>query len=729
MKKDLHLNKKMILSIMITFFLSLFLIGILWNFKSLSINIPISYYGGDDYAALKNAKSIMDTGWVMENEYLGAPFGTEFYGYPSTATSNIDNFFLKILILLTKDISISVNLQFIFTFPLISVISYLVMRSLKINNIISILASLTYAFMPYIFLRGMSHTILSSYQFVPLSILLCLWMFEDDNFFIMNRNFFKNRKNMKAIFMTFLIANNGIAYYPFFTCFFLGITGLIKTVNKKHIKYLYRSLTLILSIVAFFVLALLPIIVHKLGDSDIIAFTTRSRVDAEVYGLKIFQLFLPVNSHNIDILSKLINYYNNNAPLVNENSCAYLGIAGALGFVLLLVLLFIKNSKNNQFNKLKFLSELNIVAVLLGTIGGFGSIIAVLITPMIRAYNRISIFIAYISILTLAIIFNEIKEKVKKIHVYFSIITLSFIFSILEQFPGNVPNYDYVKETYLSDKNFVKSIEKIVPSDALIFQLPYHAYPESGPVNSMSDYHLLSPYLHSNTLKWSYGGVKGSISDLWNKKVASMTTKDMIKTISVAGFEGIYIDKRAYTEEEYNKLDTEISKIVNAEVIYSDNDNLAFFDIQNFTNIYKKLYSDTEWNNLKEKIMNMNFVTFKTGFSVIEGEIPNQWIWLSNYAELNIINTSDENVKYELKFHISSSTMQDSNLELSIIDDFKFYKINLEGININENIILKPGINKIKIKSDAPKVYAPNDPRDLYLKITNFIFDDSISYK
>ena len=52
----------------------------------------------------------------------------------------------------------------------------------------------------------------------------------------------------------------------------------------------------------------------------------------------------------------------------------------------------------------------------------------------------------------------------------------------------------------------------------MIYQLPYHGYPEGGFQNDMWDYHLLVGYLHSDKLKWSYGSVKGREGDSWIKK-------------------------------------------------------------------------------------------------------------------------------------------------------------------------------------------------------------------
>ena len=103
--------------------------------------------------------------------------------------------------------------------------------------------------------------------------------------------------------------------------------------------------------------------------------------------------------------------YIEQAPLVNENLMASLGVYGAIGFLFLLLLLFIKNEKMTVL--LTRLSYLNIASVLLGSIGAFGSVFAIVISPKIRGFNRISIFILFFSLFAILIILSTIKERYK----------------------------------------------------------------------------------------------------------------------------------------------------------------------------------------------------------------------------------------------------------------------------------------------------------------------------
>ena len=152
------------------------------------------------------------------------------------------------------------------------------------------------------------------------------------------------------------------------------------------------------------------------------------------------------------------------------------------------------------------------------------------------------------------------------------------IFSIWEGCPALAePAYDTIEAEYTSDKEFVETIESEVEPGAMIYQLPYHKYPEEGPVNDMADYHLFIGFLHSDTLKWSYGSIKGREEDKWNESVSKMGYEEMVSYLKNQGFSGIYVARRAYTSEELRDLEKELESATGDKPIESNNKNLSFF--------------------------------------------------------------------------------------------------------------------------------------------------------
>ncbi len=545
----------------------------LWR---MDINVPIVYLGGDDFSTLANAKSMTEQLWNLTADRMGAPYITSYYDFTSSVMHNFDLFTLKIFSVLTQDAGVATNLEFLTIPYFCAFISYFVMRDLKISRWVSVCGSLVFGFSPFIFVRSLAHLVLSTCYFVPLSVLLCIWIFERDDILVLNKSFFKNKRNWMVILFCALIANNGIVYYPFFTCFILVITGLSKSIKRKDIRYLGKAFIPIGFIAGFIVIALIPVLIHILkngvnGDAVVRA----GFIESEIYGLKMIQLLLPMNDHGIPIAKKIIDMYWDNSPLINENVSSYIGLMGDCGFVILMFNMF-SDAKEKKGTRLRLLSEMNIWMILLGSIGGIGTIWAFFVTDKLRGFNRVSIFIGYVCILGFCLWLDEIYKKRNKRW----IVAAGSVFAVLvsmEQLPtSKLPSYDDNYYNYTSDHAFVGQIESMVEPNSMIYQIPYLEYPEGGSIHDMYDYHLMTGYIHSKTLRWSFGNMKGTEGDEWNKKVGAMPIPQMVEYLKENGFAGIYIDRRAYTAQELDVLDQTLEECTGMKPIISENENLGF---------------------------------------------------------------------------------------------------------------------------------------------------------
>lgn len=595
MKKFALKTYKDVVAVVLMLALMSVIVYVLMDMKNFDLAYPMSYDGGDGMSYLANAVMLTEGSTVVETDRLGAPYGYTGYDFYASSFHGFDNMLLKILVGITNQPALAVNLLFLLLFPMISLSSYFVLRQMRVKQWVAVGGALTYAFMPYLFMRGMNHFVLASYYFVPVSILYCVWIYQDDNFMCFNKGFFKNWKNWFAIILSACIANNGIAYYAFFTCFFLVVTGMVKALKEKKLRYFGKACSLIGFVVLFMLISLIPTLNYILKNGVNDEGVVRTIDGVETYSLKIAQLFMPLNSHGNSYLEGIINEYNEAMPLVNENYMSYLGVMGCIGFLILLVVLFLKNMGDDKPFKvqLEILSLLNIAGILLATIGGFGSLFGLLVTAMIRCYNRISIFIAFIAISAVCILLSVLCDRIWSIEKYGAVVrnciyggfaaVISFVmlWGIWFQYPGLMYDYMGFKEYFISDKEFIESIEARLPEGAMIYQLPYHEYPEGGSVNDMNDYDLWVGYIHSKNLRWSYGGVVGREADNWLRTIDNSDIPDMIKKIKEKGFQGIYIDRRAYEDDELYELESKLEKELGVQPMISGNKKLSFFHINN----------------------------------------------------------------------------------------------------------------------------------------------------
>ncbi len=577
--------------IAIVLFLAVF---IYQGFAKYGLSVPFCYFGGDDFSSIVTTKLVEESGWFWFNDRIGAPFGATAFDFTANVLLNFDIVVAKIISWFVNDAIAATNLRYILIFPMCGISAFYVLRTLKINRVISVFGALIYALTPYIFYRSINHFSLSTAYFIPLSVLLCIWAIyseENEGYLKLNKAFFKNKKNVLTLIFSLLIANNGIGYYAFFTCFFLCVVALCNLITTKKWKSVVAPMKTVLMIVAFLFLALLPALIYGMINGGGAGAVVRGIEGAEIYGLKIAQLFIPIDSHGIGIIQKLMNFYNTYMPLVNENQGAYLGIFGIIGFLLSLLYLVKRDKGEEDGDRLLYmLSRMNLFAILLATIGGFSSLIS-LVFQMIRGYNRISIFIMFISVLFLCLVLQRVwdkretlfkSEKTKKALTAVALAVMSLsVLELLPTYGARDGMFEYTKAQYESDKAFVSDIEETLGENAMVFQLPYHQTPEAGPVNNMVDYHLYAGYINSETLRWSYGVTKGRAEDAWIRSVSCLPPKDMLDMICKAGFTGLYIDARAYTEADLKVLSDSFAPLI-GEAKISANGNLRFYDLREY---------------------------------------------------------------------------------------------------------------------------------------------------
>lgn len=579
--------------------LFLCLVALVWVLKlrhaSFSMYIPFFYVSDGIWGAVLT-KGIMENGWFMFNSFVGAPTGLNVLDFPTA--DNLHFAVIKLISLFAGNYVLVMNTFFLATFFLTVITSLFVFKRLNISYPVAALGSLLFAFQPYHLLRGEGHLFLSGIYVIPLTALAVMRFFSQSPPLIKQdesgRDVFELRSLRSAGYclIALLTASAGI-YYAFFACFFLAMAGGYSALSYKSFKRLVAAGAIIAVIGSGFLINLSPSIVHqyKYGKNEEVA--QRTAFESLAHGMIFAQLVLPVNGHRIDYLSNLkANFRNEMRYFVNENEMASLGVVGSLGLLLSLGWLLLargrheKKENKHHFSLLDGASVLNVMAVLLGTIGGLGVLFAFFVSPEIRAYNRISIYIAFFSILSVLLFIEVLRRKYVKTVIsricYFGVLVIILVGGMLDQTTDSmIPAYTDISKNFASDESFVRMIEERVPEGAMIFQLPYMPFPESLPINRMSSYDHFKAYLHSRTLRWSYGNMKGREGDLWQRGIAAKPVNELVPELIATGFSGVYVNRLGYGDggvEIQRQLEDELK----VKPLINDEGSLLFFAFDDY---------------------------------------------------------------------------------------------------------------------------------------------------
>lgn len=544
------------------------------------LSVPMSY-DGDALWAQSWIKGIAENGWYLVNPRLGAPGTMELYDFPQA--DNLHFLLLKLLLSATGDANIAFNLYYLLGFPLIALSMTFVLRRFGVSRLTAIAASLLFSFLPYHFYRGQHHLFLASYLFVPLSAMVVLWVHLDRLRWLWSRkdpNMPWGRGRMWGSLLTMaLIASSGV-YYAFFTCFLLLVAGLASLFDRKKWRGLLMACLLICATGAGVVANLWPSLAYRREHGPNADVGARLPQEAEVYGLKIGHLLLTIDHHFIGRLNPCRQAYDLAPSSIGEKGGATLGAVGSAGFLFLIGLLLCR-TRARQGELVPALVALNIAAVLLATIGGFGSLFALLVTPQIRCYNRISVFIALFALFAVAILLDRARvwwqthgHRAWQFELALVLLTTGGLLDEIGR--GHAPDYEAIKTQNDIDRDFVRAIEDRLPAAAMVYQLPYLPFPESPPLYQMVDYDPVRLYLHSTSLHFSYAAVKGREVDRWQRELSGMSIEEQLQQLVDRGFSGLAIDGFGYADHAA-ELESQLSVFLSQEPLVSADGRRSFF--------------------------------------------------------------------------------------------------------------------------------------------------------
>jgi phosphoglycerol transferase len=513
----------------------------LWSIEAWKF--PLQYSGGDYFFYLACSKTIRQSGWFFGNPLLGAPGAMNLLDYPLCDDLNLLG--LRLCNLVTTNFVTALTLFYFLGFPLAALTTTAALRRLSISRPASAAAATLYALAPYHFFRE-HHVFLAFYIMLPPALAIAIRLAEGEDFSIVDSP--GRRKFLKTSAILLAAVSTGI-YYAAFTGFFMALGGAIGALRARRPQRLAAPGIFLAVMLAGILLNTAPNLVERVRAGKNPDVAIRLPGESEVYALRLTYLLLPIVDDRIAPLAAVTNKYDTaiyppGAP-ASESRISGVGLLTAGGVVFLMCMALIACAGLAPPRPLGTLAAFTVAGFLLATYAGFGAVLAFLVTPMIRSWARMNICLAFFSLVAIGFVLDRFivshPGRSPNAGLICALIALLAV-SIYEQIPYQYIDRPSITAGWNSDDAFVQKTEQAAGRNAMIFQLPYVAFPESSPVGRMLDYDLFRGYFHSDTLTWSYGAMRGRDADKWQRAVASMPVPQMLGTLRDAKFDGIYID-------------------------------------------------------------------------------------------------------------------------------------------------------------------------------------------
>ena len=503
------------------------------------VSMPLAF-SSDSLWYLMQSKSTVDNGWWWWNPRLGAPYGLDELAYPSNST--VDQALVWVISRVVPDAFAAVNLTWVLVVVLSGVSATWCLRALRVSPVSAFAMGTLFALSPYALYRNIDHFALVIYL-VPFACAASLWLAAGEP----HQRW--GRAARIAVFAGCALLGINYVYYAFFASFCLVAGALIGYAWSRDRRLLVSGALGVAVIVGSTILNLAPTFYSWHEHGRPLIQREKTPAEAEMHGLKIRQLISPVYPHAFPPFNRWVEREAAaRFPNDYENWSSRLGIVGTLGFLALVLLVFLPEAPLRELPLVRGASRLTLAVLLLATVGGFGVVFNLAVSPDIRAYNRMSPFIAFFSLLAVATAIDRIC-KTPRARSIVAIAVLLLGISDQGQATRRVNEAQAAIAGEVAElRGLVGTLERALPDGAMVFQLPIRTYMSESDFGRMKQYDHFKPYLVSETLSFSYPAFSNE-QVRWQQTVTGLDVRTLATRLAARGFSSVLVDRYGYEDQ------------------------------------------------------------------------------------------------------------------------------------------------------------------------------------
>ena len=228
----------------------------------------------------------------------------------------------------------------------------------------------------------------------------------------------------------------------------------------------------------------------------------------------------------------------------------------------------------------------------------------------------------------------------------------------------------------------------------MIFQLPFHGFPEAGSQHRMADYEHLKGYLHSRHLRWSYGAVTGRGAYRWQESLLKEPMARRLDRLVLVGFRGIWINRDAYPDRG-TSVSEPYRQVLAVEPLAIADGRLEFFSLVDRASALREQLGSEGWNREVHKALPVIFYA-GAGFHALELDGGQARMWSRARAEVVFENMTSEPKR--LIFKVSVHTLPEEEVVLQLESDMlsRTLTVGAEPKTVRWELEVPPGTHLLR---------------------------------
>ena len=473
---------------------------------------------------------------------IGAPFGSDLADWPLASWLPLGA--ATLVVRLTGEPGLALNLLWLAATVLAAVTAAWALCRLGHPPGVAFVFGLAYALLPCGFYDNVDH-VEAAFPLVPVLALACLRACGAVGTP-------QTRGERGAILAACVAQGLCFAPYSLFAAWLLlagAAIGWLRTHSRERLRLAALGLAL-LALGAG--VAVVPSALYWARHGRNEALLYKAPAVADQAGLRLRQVLTPIDDHPMPLLREAAARIERAAfPGESEGARARVGTLGTVGLLFLLGFAVARGAGVAAADDaLGPASALTLVALFVAQVGGLGSLFGVLVVPDVGGYGRIAVFVAFFALHAAAVLVGRLLRRLPDRAPFpaaLVVLVLLGAAALADQVPrrslaatrwSSAPAFD-------EDAAFVARLEATLPAGAMVFQLPHATVPlDRGSRPPLEKHDPGRAYLHSRTLRWSWGSVPGRGD--WQGETSRLPPAALARRVAAAGFEGIWLDRWAY---------------------------------------------------------------------------------------------------------------------------------------------------------------------------------------
>ncbi len=595
-----------------------------------------------------------------------------------------------------------INVGFLLGFGFAAVAAQLVARELGCSWLRASAVGLIFAFLPFHFLQGVSHPFVSGIWAIPPGVILAVWALRGElpipfGFGRNEREGTPRASRVVAFGLCVVVASTSQPYYTVFAMLLVICAAFLgQGIRRSRVAFVgAMALSGIIGLI--FASTLVPSIMwrHTHGANPWVA--VRPIADIEQWSLHLAQMLVPGTQSRIIFLHNLGASVRSvtlpGEPGMYVGLLAIAGLCVALGS---LVLNGIRSTEPVVALRSQF-GLLSMVAFVISTIGGLNVVLGAFGFTQLRAWSRMSPYIALFGLLALSTLpvrfLSAYSPRVRRLGLGILLIAVVLI----DQVPASVSGSTRGTQSVLARaRKLNSSLAEVLPAKSMIFQLPVISFPEDWNAYGVNNYELSVPYIVGNhDFSWSFGGVRGREAD-WQLNWGQEPPQRFVAGIALAEFDALSVSLNGYPNHAQTLI-AQLGKIAGQP--HRVDDALVWFDLRSVRQKIRAACGSTQANNARNMILNTPVAHIENAEPPIVPQRPHVIQWFENKSKIVITNSAKP----------ANSQLI---LELSAVAPAKF---RIQGKELDMTIRVGPmprkftfpvdlsrGRNEFRVNTDAP---------------------------